>query len=542
MDIFLQKKVINDSHLSAEGLAVYIVLRSLMNDTDKKYYVSNHMLAYLLTGKLLYDKSLYQKIKAGMDNLSGSDLNLLSKVSSIADTDYIMDLSKLHFIAGSKDEKNNIDYFTKITLDEVHAIMGYEKEKRKKGQRERDKFKVLKYFVVLIGSLSNKTFLFEDNCYKNTIQSFIGGLTIDYLSTLSGIPRKTLIDYNTYLEEQLKLIYVYRHNDFILQDGEIKSLNNGYGRYSDKEFIIKWCEQHADLKGSENCNKKSSKRKAHKKNSFLQKYNAIANGKNYDKEEDVIAIYQFICKYNKDQDNLIKGFENNTSNTDEYNKMQIDKLSAKKKDISVFDRFDYLNDKVNDLSADGSTNNNPSLVASASINGDSVSTVPVSTIENNIFSVVTHNDDSRFVTNKNVPSDGIENIDINNIFETEAVSDNDAFSDDYIQHADEFDNKSSCDNYMIKAMRRNHANDTVDSSAGSDEDKLPFDWDESCENNGSCKKEPSLYSVVNKVKKVQYKPQSKEPEGKKKDITSAEYMKNLNNKIDNDRLHNDFAC
>ena len=364
MEIFLQKKILNDSHLSLEGLAVYIALRSLMNDTDKEYYVSYHMLAYLLTGKLLYDKSMYQKIKAGIDNLTCTDLKLISKSSSIGDADYVMNLSKLHFTAGAKDEKYNIEYFTKINLDEVRTIMGYEKEQSKKRERNKDRFKVLKYFVILIGSLSNKTFLFEDNCYMNTIQSFIGGLTIDYLSVLSEIPKKTVIEYNKYLE-QLNLIYVYRHNDFILQDGEIKSLNNGYGRYSDKEAIIKWCEQYADIKGSQNCNKKSSKRKADKKNSFLQKYNAIANGKNYD-EADVIAIYQFICRYNKDQDNLIKGFINDTSNTEEYNKMQIDKLSAKKKNMSVFDRFNYLDDIVNDLFTASSTDNKSLLLSSDS--------------------------------------------------------------------------------------------------------------------------------------------------------------------------------
>lgn len=330
MLIFLQKKITENSNLTTEGLAVYVVLRKIMNDEERLYYVSNNMIAYTLTGQAKYEKCLYTKIKSGIDNLK--DLGFIKINKSIGSTDYIMDLSDIYFDGNRDKVIENKDYFIKIYLDEVHSIMNGDK----------NRFNLLKYFIFLIGTISNQKFVFTDATMSKTIQSFIGEQTIEHQIKLSGIPKNTIIDYCKYLEE-LQLIYVYRHEDFVLMDGKIKNLHNGYGRYCDKKYIAKYCEQYADKKESYKCNKNVNKRKANEKNSFLQKYNNMAKGgkKKYDNDE-ILKIYQFILEYNQKIEKDIELYKKDTSNTKEYNEMQIDKLKVKIKRLSVFDKYDFL--------------------------------------------------------------------------------------------------------------------------------------------------------------------------------------------------------
>lgn len=325
--LFLQKKVIENPKLTKEGLAVYIALRRIMNDEEKIYYISINMLAYILFGNGDYTTRFTKSIKSGFENLI-DDVGIAKIEKSINQTENIVDLSGLYF--ATDNVKETKDYFTRVYDNEIKSIMNCKK----------DKFKVLKYFVFLMGTLSNSTFTYIDS-RGDSIKSFIGGLTIDYLSELSGVNKSSIIKYNKLLEDK-ELIYVYRHDDFVLENGEIKTLHNGYGRYADKEYIIKYSREYADSKKSYNCNKSANRRKGNEKKSMLMKYNAIADGRGEYKPDEVKQIYDFILSYNKEIDTDITSVLKSNNNSEDYINMQVKTLTAKKKEISAFDDYDFI--------------------------------------------------------------------------------------------------------------------------------------------------------------------------------------------------------
>lgn len=89
-----------------------------------------------------------------------------------------------------------------------------------------------------MGTISSKITVFLPNGEnKNRV---VGNVTIDYLSKLSGISERTIIEYNRVLENA-GLLYIYRHGDFIIDDGNnIKRMSNIYGRPTDSTYIDKF--------------------------------------------------------------------------------------------------------------------------------------------------------------------------------------------------------------------------------------------------------------------------------------------------------------
>jgi hypothetical protein len=326
MELFLQKSVIEDKKLTVEGLAVYVALRKIVNKTESNYYVSANMLYYILTAETKYQQRFYDSIKSGIANLI--DIKLITKINDAFINDYILDLSKIYFETKKpKDaELSENNYFVKINLDEVHKIM----------KVKNIKFQLLKYFIFLIGSIDNSSFTYINSI--ETVNSFVGGLTIDYHIKLTGIPKSNILAYSNVLED-LKLVYFYRHQDYVAKDGKTISLHNSYGRYKDKDLITKYGKEYAEAKGSSKCNKKVTKNIANIKNSLIQKYNSLANGYGKYTPNDIKEIYEFILIYNADQDKVSEFYKNNTS---DYAISQIEKANNKKKDISIFNKYDYI--------------------------------------------------------------------------------------------------------------------------------------------------------------------------------------------------------
>jgi hypothetical protein len=334
MYIYLKKDVVTNKDLTPEGLAVYIALRSLYKSDTSKYYISANMIAFLFTGCVPKRKTV-ESIKLGIDNLK-NDMKLISIKDDdiISKDEYITDLSKLHFITGNKEADKDKDYFIIITLDEIKSIMEY-----------KSKFVLLKYFVLLLGTFNNSNKL-------NSLHKISVGFTnIDNMANNFNIPKSNILSYNSILEEK-KIIYIHRFNDYVKSsDGSIKSIQNFYGRYSDEKLIKTYAEQYADAIGSEKCNKKTNKKISNQKNRLLQKYNALFNGNGKYDNNEIIEIYEFIIQYNQDQDKIIDKFENDNS---DYAINQVDKASKKKKDISIFNHYNFIkedneNDGLDDL-------------------------------------------------------------------------------------------------------------------------------------------------------------------------------------------------
>lgn len=319
MDIFLKKDVVNDTKLTPEGLAVYIALRQIVKNHENNYYVSANMIAFILTGSCPKRKTV-DSVKLGIDNLI-DNMKLISVINKINSYEFILDLSSLIFDTSKH-------HFIIIKDTEVKNIMEY-----------KSKFALLKYFVLLVGTFNNSNIL--NGCHKFSV----GFTAIETMVKNFGIAKSSILSYNNVLLDK-ELIYIHRFDDYIkTNNGEVKNLQNFYGRFEEREFIKEYAIQYSNAVGSEKCSKKTNKRIANKKNSYLQKYNAMCRGAIYS-ENDIKELYEFILKYNSEQDKVINMFKNDSS---EYAKEQLEKASNKKKDIHEFDKYGLNLNDIDDI-------------------------------------------------------------------------------------------------------------------------------------------------------------------------------------------------
>jgi hypothetical protein len=306
----LKKDICTNNDLTSEGLAAYIALRYLLKEGIDEYYISLNMLAFILSGE--FKRKTIDSIKLGVSNLI--DIKLIRIVNKISTTEYILDLSDLYL-----DISKN--YYIKIDSNEVKKIMDY-----------KYKFLLLRYFVLLLSMFNHKHKL------NGIHQLDFSSISIDSMVSQFNMPRSNILSYNQILEEK-KILYIHRFNDYIKSDdGSIKSIQNFYSRLEQKDLIISYANQYANALKSEKCNKRTNKQIANKKNSMLQKFNALDKGTSY--SNDIIQeIYNFIVEYNADQDKVINMYKNDKS---DYADEQRDKARKKKKDLSVFDGYGFL--------------------------------------------------------------------------------------------------------------------------------------------------------------------------------------------------------
>lgn len=123
----------------------------------------------------------------------------------------------------------------------------------------------------------------------------------DDMTMYWGCGKGTLNKYLTELEK-LKIIYIYRHKRR-KADRTYHKLNNSYGRYADKDEIIKAASEYADTVECEYFYEKIDRR------SIKLRYNAFCNGaKKYRDIEEVKKLYTDCLRYNKSvKNNPISG-------------------------------------------------------------------------------------------------------------------------------------------------------------------------------------------------------------------------------------------
>ena len=248
-------------------------------------------------------------IKCGINELV--DNHIIKKVDE-QQKHYILDCSNLW-------TNTSKEFFTIITFGEVQKIFNVENV---------NNFLLLRYFVSLISTISSKiTVYLENGEYKNRV---VGNFTIDYLSELSGITDRTIIEYNKILEE-IGLIYIYRQEDFVLdKENNIKRLNNIYGRTSDIEYITTFAKNQQKHYESyyylENNNKK-----ANNKRRLAQMYQQLlrGGGKDYT-EKDINAIYNYVIEENQKYERM-------------YEKNKCEEYLDKIRNTDIFDKFSFLN-------------------------------------------------------------------------------------------------------------------------------------------------------------------------------------------------------
>ena len=269
----LEKIFINKNmDLNERELVVIAALNEMYSSKHEYLYASISMIGYELTGKFLKTKNkrernIISSIQRGIDSLV--ERNIIEIIDQDGDN-YVFSNKGLEV-----DTQN--DYFVVIELWEMQKIF----------QNSTKPFTAFMLFFLLIETINNKTKEWH--------------MSQDDMTMYWGCGKGTLNKYLTELEE-LKIIYIYRHKRR-KADGTYHKLNNSYGRYVDKDEIIKAASEYADTVECEYFYEKIDRR------SIKLKYNAFCNGaKKYRDIEEVKKLYTDCLRYNKSvKNNPISG-------------------------------------------------------------------------------------------------------------------------------------------------------------------------------------------------------------------------------------------
>lgn len=331
--LFLNNAVIRDTNLSDYEVAVYVALRSLYDSQKELQYVTYNSVVFELYGNLQISRRYMDHIKFALNSLVKN--GLIKKIDSISATEFIVDMSGLHFEQNS--EKGV--FYTAITLEEVHRIMNIDTPK--------DNFAILRYFIILISSICHDKGTYDHfSCY-DAHTDFVGFMTQDTLSGWCGTTKARIIEYNSILETE-KIIYTYRHtqNKKDKETGQIMSFPNHYGRYEDKEWIIQFANEYVatfNLKETETLVKaeksRVNKRYAAIYNLLVKDFNRYIG--NFS-DMELIETYKYIHGKNICNEKELRNIEEGTA--------FYDNILRKIKNEDLFDDIpcvvDYINRKV----------------------------------------------------------------------------------------------------------------------------------------------------------------------------------------------------
>lgn len=308
--LWLSEKIYKSDKISIYGLAAYCAIKTLLpNEEIKDVCITNELLAYQLTKSLNCSRDFYSNLQTGYTELLSN--GFIKQIDSKGKYK-IIDCSEL-FIT----EDN--EYFTIITYDELLKIFK---------QKTTNTLLLLKYFIHLIGTISSTIDVYIDAVQHKC--RVVGNLTIEYISKLSGISERSIIEYNKILES-IGLLYIYRQNDFLINkdNGEIKRLPNIYGRPCDKDYIDTFAINQQKYKESYRYVENNIE-KANIKRRLAQMYIQICkNNDSKYSEEDIKKVYAYVMQENHKYEATYK------KNNDES-------CLEKIRDIRVFDKYGFI--------------------------------------------------------------------------------------------------------------------------------------------------------------------------------------------------------
>lgn len=295
--------------MSNYSIAVYCILHTLCIPTQTYHQcITQQQIEFYLTGQLSGRRRMSDYIRCGLNELIDNGIIIKEDETQ---KHYILDCSKLWI------DTNKIK-FTSITFAEVRKIFQIENV---------NNFLLLRYFILLMGTISSSITVFLHNGEnKNRV---VGNISIEYLSNLSGISERTIIEYNKLLENN-ELLYVYRQKDFILDDKKgVKSLSNIYGRVCDIEYINRYAQNQKEHQKSYK-HLKSDNEKANNKRRLAQMYIQILKGKdkNYSKK-DILDVYKYVVSENSKYKNM-------------YEENRYSGYMEKIRDLTIFDKYDFI--------------------------------------------------------------------------------------------------------------------------------------------------------------------------------------------------------
>ena len=332
-NLFLNKDLVTGNSLTVDGVLAYTALRiiidesiPLYNQTNTVDCVSVNRLAYALVGDMDYEKVLIDSLVRGIAELScGKWISIRKDLSTKASYEYVLDLSAM-WLDTDKDK------FIIVSPNEVYKIMTCNEVMKKK-------ISMLKYFMALIST------------FDWALDSKIGHMSQQFIADQADNSVRTCQRYNDILEE-MEMIFVYKSNDKVRINDKLKQIKNCYSRFADKYACEQYASNYENMYGVEHkiVQSKKNKSQADHNRRLGAIYNQICfNNTDYD-EETIKEVYKYITNKNKALQDEIDAKYAQTYLTDS-DKAYIEGLEAQKRDVSVFEQFDFLQSSNNFNSA-----------------------------------------------------------------------------------------------------------------------------------------------------------------------------------------------
>ena len=122
----------------------------------------------------------------------------------------------------------------------------------------------------------------------------VGYMPRTHLSTTVGIDIGTIDKYNKILEDN-HLIYITNRKCYDSANQTAIWQTNVYSRYQDAELCEQYARENSDIAGT-----KTRKQQVNDSRKYVQMYNAMLKGKEYDKDT-AVAIYAAMKNWNEEK-------------------------------------------------------------------------------------------------------------------------------------------------------------------------------------------------------------------------------------------------
>ena len=348
MRLFLEENLVTGNTLTPDGVLAYIALRKMMDENIflksleiTEDCVSINRMAYTLVGvSEKYPKAFTDALQRGIYELDAVDK--IKIVQSFGKgIEFVLDIKNLYF-----DTSKEGQHFVMVSSDEVERILTHDADMKKK-------ISILKYYVALVSSFDWSANMKCKDGMPN-LQGKIGHMTQDYVGGLAGISGRTCQRYNVVLEDEMKMIYIYRSNDKIKEDDSLRQITNCYSRYEDKDLCEMYASDFENKMGYKHriVRTKKNKEQADNNRRLAQIYNRICEGYGDSYDEDTIRkVYKYVTNKNKtviDEIDKKQSQEYMSSSDKDY----VKNLQSQIRDTLIFEQFTYLNEDSQDGNSD----------------------------------------------------------------------------------------------------------------------------------------------------------------------------------------------
>ena len=224
--IFIKDKLTTDESYSTNEFLAALGICLMLKKDECVYYSNINALSFLLTRSLPVEPNLSKNLIDGINGLK--DKGLISLNTFGKRNEWIIEATA--FINVFK--LNDKDFYTAIDEEHIEKILKLSKTYYMKS------ISIVRFYSYLLTTIS-----------KTGDKKGVGFLNSDDMSYHTNLHKNTILNYLKVLEK-LKIIYVYRPNDYIIfQTGNIVEIGNTYGRYQDKDIVISMGSEFAETYG-----------------------------------------------------------------------------------------------------------------------------------------------------------------------------------------------------------------------------------------------------------------------------------------------------